>query len=114
MSNKLMTICLKMKFLFLSVVSFLFCCVSVCLAQNDPKCGTNGPAMSKIVNGEEATPYEFPWTASIGAFYNDVYAPTCTGSIIHPQYILTAGHCKFQLKPNVRVVVGKLSLDNIK
>ncbi len=47
-----------MKLLYFSA---LFCSVSFAfvLAQNDPKCGTNGPAQLKIIGGVEATPYEY-------------------------------------------------------
>lgn len=48
----------KMKF-FSSILFFIFSVFSLTTAQNDPKCGTNGPVQSKIVGGEEATPYEY-------------------------------------------------------
>lgn len=82
-------------------------------AQNDPKCGTNGPAVSKIIGGEEATPFEFPWVVSLGFSKNGVYTNVCTGSIIHPKFILTAASCQELLKNALELgvaiaVVGKI------
>lgn len=88
-----------MKLLYFSA---LFCSVSFAfvLAQNDPKCGTNGPAQLKIIGGVEATPYEWPWTVSLGVNHSastllreENYQPMCGGSIIHRQFVLTSAKC---------------------
>lgn len=87
-------------------------------AQNDFKCGTNGPIQSKIVGGEEATPYEWPWTVSLGYFYNlpsgqEEYFSTCTGSLFQSQFVLTAAHCASVMSENKpSVVAGNLLCRN--
>ena len=46
-------------FNFTVIFFIVFTLNSFNYAQNDPKCGTNGPVQSKIVGGVEATPYEY-------------------------------------------------------
>ncbi|KAJ1064963.1 hypothetical protein K5549_005772 [Capra hircus] len=48
---------------------------------------------SRVVNGEDAVPYSWPWQVSLqyekdGAFYH-----TCGGSLIAADWVVTAGHC---------------------
>uniref|UniRef100_A0A2I3HT37 Peptidase S1 domain-containing protein n=1 Tax=Nomascus leucogenys TaxID=61853 RepID=A0A2I3HT37_NOMLE len=56
-----------------------------------------GPPSSRlsgrVVNGEDAVPYSWPWQVSLqyeksGSFYH-----TCGGSLIAPDWVVTAGHC---------------------
>lgn len=44
----------------------------------------------KIVGGSHALPNEFPWMARL---YVTDSVPSCGGSLIAPQWVLTAGHC---------------------
>ena len=75
---------------------FLFLLCDLYSAQNDLLCGTNGPPAEKgrIVGGEEVVPHSFPWIVSLG-FINKFgeYKSICTGSLITPQWVLSAGHC---------------------
>uniref|UniRef100_A0A674NTW9 Peptidase S1 domain-containing protein n=1 Tax=Takifugu rubripes TaxID=31033 RepID=A0A674NTW9_TAKRU len=43
------------------------------------------PDTSRVVNGEEARPYSWPWQVSLESFY-----PTCGGTLIAPNWVLTA------------------------
>ncbi|XP_008998840.1 chymotrypsin-like elastase family member 3B [Callithrix jacchus] len=48
---------------------------------------------SRVVNGEDAVPYSWPWQVSLqyergGSFYH-----TCGGSLIALDWVMTAGHC---------------------
>uniref|UniRef100_A0A3B4VAB9 Chymotrypsin-like elastase family member 3B n=1 Tax=Seriola dumerili TaxID=41447 RepID=A0A3B4VAB9_SERDU len=46
------------------------------------------PNTSRVVNGEEARPYSWPWQVSLESFF-----PTCGGTLIAPDWVLTAAHC---------------------
>uniref|UniRef100_A0A3Q3MN96 chymotrypsin n=1 Tax=Labrus bergylta TaxID=56723 RepID=A0A3Q3MN96_9LABR len=46
------------------------------------------PDISRVVNGEEARPYSWPWQISLESFF-----PTCGGTLIAPNWVLTAAHC---------------------
>jgi len=61
-----------------------------------------GPVFgNKIVGGEQATPHEFPW--QVGMFIDDMYF--CGGSIISPEWVLTAAHCTSGHR-SVEVIAG--------
>ncbi len=68
-----------------------------------------------IRGGREATPGAWPWQAALVYAYNDAYAGQfCGGSLIHPEWILTAAHCVHDDRAsNIEVVLGRhqLSLD---
>lgn len=53
-------------------------------------CGvpTYQPNTGRVVNGEEARPYSWPWQISLESFF-----PTCGGTLIAPNWVLTAAHC---------------------
>lgn len=69
---------------FLMLAAFLiFLPMQIAHAQEEA-----GGASPDIVGGEEATPGEFPWQAflRIGSYI-------CGGSLIAPQWVMTAAHC---------------------
>jgi len=53
--------------------------------------GTRSP-VERIVGGQQADWRAFPWQVAI-AYRNATTGGFCGGSIIHPQWILTAAHC---------------------
>ncbi len=95
--------------LLLSIITIDFA-----IAKNDPNCGIKGPKPIpdllsilnnlRIIGGEDALPGEFPWLCSLRSDNKH----QCGGSIIKPQFIVTAGHCVAPLlnDENFEIVCG--------
>ncbi|XP_039223677.1 proproteinase E-like [Crotalus tigris] len=63
----------------------------------------------RVVNGEEAIPHSWPWQVSLQYQSGDYFYHTCGGSLIHPNWVMTAGHCIFP-QYRYRVVLGDHNL----
>ncbi|XP_068097792.1 chymotrypsin-like elastase family member 3B isoform X3 [Hyperolius riggenbachi] len=48
---------------------------------------------SRVVNGEDAKPHSWPWQVSLQYKSGDAFYHTCGGSLIAPNWVLTAAHC---------------------
>ncbi|XP_029803795.1 chymotrypsin-like elastase family member 3B isoform X2 [Suricata suricatta] len=48
---------------------------------------------SRVVNGEDAVPYSWPWQVSLQYKKDGAFHHTCGGSLIAPDWVMTAGHC---------------------
>ncbi|KXJ30165.1 Chymotrypsin-C [Exaiptasia diaphana] len=87
-------------------VVVMLCCVSATLIEG---CG-NRPAGARVVAGDNAVPNSWPWQISLQrkSPYNSWFH-TCGGSLISPEYIVTAAHCVMsESRPEqYRVVVGE-------
>ncbi|XP_022608767.1 chymotrypsin-like elastase family member 3B isoform X2 [Seriola dumerili] len=73
-------------------------------------CGTptHEPAVSRVVNGEDARPYSWPWQISLQYLSGSTYRHTCGGTLLAPNWVMTAGHC---IGPRTyRVVLGEYDL----
>uniref|UniRef100_A0A8C3AC01 Peptidase S1 domain-containing protein n=1 Tax=Cyclopterus lumpus TaxID=8103 RepID=A0A8C3AC01_CYCLU len=71
-------------------------------------CGTPTyePAVSRVVNGEDARPYSWPWQVSL--IRGSTYRHTCGGTLLSPDWVMTAGHCIGSR--TYRVVLGEYDL----
>ncbi|XP_053546311.1 chymotrypsin-like elastase family member 2A [Bombina bombina] len=67
------------------------------------------PAVSRVVNGEEAVPNSWPWQVSLQYIYNGYWYHTCGGSLIAADWVLTAAHC-ISSSNTYRVQVGRHNL----
>ena len=66
------------------------------------------PALSRVVNGQDASPHSWPWQVSLrkrGRHF-------CGGSLIRPDWIVTAAHCvdRDPSPSTYTVVVGENSV----
>ncbi|MCP4806758.1 MAG: trypsin-like serine protease [Proteobacteria bacterium] len=62
-------------------------------------------ASPKIVNGSKES--EFPSTVALGADLGGSIYSACTGNLITPRVILTAGHCGADIPPDLLVELGR-------
>ncbi|XP_031421443.1 chymotrypsin-C-like [Clupea harengus] len=51
------------------------------------------PTVSRVVGGQEATPNSWPWQITLQHQMGDVWFPSCGGTLISPDWVLTAAHC---------------------
>ncbi|NXK00261.1 ACRO protein, partial [Corythaixoides concolor] len=69
----------------------------------------------RVVGGKDAQPGAWPWIVSIQIPWKAGTGHTCGGSLISPQWVLTAAHC-FALPRNIttwRVVAGATRLTEL-
>ncbi|XP_069893096.1 chymotrypsin-like elastase family member 3B [Dipodomys merriami] len=60
----------------------------------------------RVVNGEDAVPYSWPWQVSLQYEKEGAFHHTCGGTLIAPDWVLTAGHCISSLL-TYQVVLGE-------
>uniref|UniRef100_A0A8D2M6Z4 Peptidase S1 domain-containing protein n=1 Tax=Zonotrichia albicollis TaxID=44394 RepID=A0A8D2M6Z4_ZONAL len=64
---------------------------------------------SRVVGGEDAVAHSWPWQISLQYSRSGSWSHTCGGTLIAPQWVLTAAHCISSSK-TYRVVLGKQDL----
>ncbi|XP_014796918.1 PREDICTED: chymotrypsin-like elastase family member 2A isoform X1 [Calidris pugnax] len=67
------------------------------------------PSVSRVVGGEDARPYSWPWQASLQYSSNGKWYHTCGGTLIATNWVMTAAHC-ISSSRNYRVLLGKYNL----
>jgi secreted trypsin-like serine protease len=62
----------------------------------------NGGAHASVVGGTTAKIEDYPWLAYVeGGLDGSGFSFSCTGTVIAPRVVLTAGHCTFDLEAEV-------------
>ncbi|XP_025951316.1 chymotrypsin-like elastase family member 2A [Dromaius novaehollandiae] len=67
------------------------------------------PAVSRVVGGENARPYSWPWQASLQYSSSGNWYHTCGGTLIASNWVMTAAHC-ISSSRTYRVLLGKYNL----
>ncbi len=71
-----------------AILPILAICI-VSIAHASPSPG----ARASIVGGQPAPPGKFPWMAFVVDFLSENEVAACTGTVLTPTVVLTAGHC---------------------
>ncbi|KAM9217846.1 LOW QUALITY PROTEIN: chymotrypsin-like elastase family member 2A [Leptosomus discolor] len=67
------------------------------------------PAMSRVVGGQDARPYSWPWQASLQYNSNGKWRHVCRGTLIATNWVMAAAHC-ISSSRQYRVYLGKYNL----
>ncbi len=100
----------------LNIVSLLLLTTPATLTATPPD-PTAGQRSVRIIGGQPAEPGDWPWIVSINLSSDN--SVRCAGSLIHPNWVLTAAHCLddkdngIVKKEDLFVVVGLYKQSNI-
>ncbi|XP_070812106.1 chymotrypsin-like elastase family member 3B [Pituophis catenifer annectens] len=84
--------------------------INVLLVAGAAGCGQPAySSNSRVVNGEDAEPYSWPWQISLQYERDGVFRHTCGGSLITPDWVMTAAHCISRSR-TYKVVLGDYDL----
>lgn len=63
----------------------------------------------RVVGGTDAADGQFPWQVSLQWGFIGFYQHVCGGSILTPEWILTAAHCKTELPDGTYQVIAGIN-----
>ena len=83
------------------ILFILFLSGSACFAETEENTETVS-VTPRIVGGRESAPGDWPWMAALIRSYSSSYnsGQFCGGSLIHPNWVVTAGHCAYRKSPS--------------
>ncbi|KFO58184.1 Proproteinase E, partial [Corvus brachyrhynchos] len=64
---------------------------------------------SRVVNGQDAEPYSWPWQISLQYERDGTFRHTCGGTLIAANWVMTAAHCISKSR-TYQVVVGEYDM----
>lgn len=67
-------------------------------------------ATPRIVGGQVASPADWGFVAALETSFGSQF---CGGSLVSPQWVLTAGHCRIYSASAIRIITGSVKLDDI-
>ncbi|XP_063032930.1 chymotrypsin-like elastase family member 2A [Melospiza melodia melodia] len=67
------------------------------------------PLVTRVVGGENARPYSWPWQVSLQYYSNGKWSHTCGGTLIATNWVMTAAHC-ISSTMTYKVLIGKYDL----
>uniref|UniRef100_A0A8C2Y835 pancreatic elastase II n=1 Tax=Coturnix japonica TaxID=93934 RepID=A0A8C2Y835_COTJA len=67
------------------------------------------PAVSRVVGGENARPFSWPWQVSLQYQSSGQWHHSCGGTLIATNWVLTAAHC-ISSNTKYRLLLGKYNL----
>jgi secreted trypsin-like serine protease len=81
-------------------------------------CPAASGASPRIIGGTDVAPGDLPWTVTLVDHFNQdtLSGQVCGGTLIHPQWVLTAGHCfadrfgRLVSVPDLDAVIGRRDL----
>uniref|UniRef100_U5EUF2 Putative trypsin n=1 Tax=Corethrella appendiculata TaxID=1370023 RepID=U5EUF2_9DIPT len=93
--------------------TFLFAILIICFVGAQatiPELAQRSSSKNRIVLGFPAKPKQFPWQVSLNGYNSDGNRGICGGSVISPDWILTAAHCVTG-KVRMEVLLGSIVRD---